>query len=196
MFRGVKKMLDRTACAAALACAVALFAPTAGASAAEAMRWRIGAAAEAGHGNGTDSVRLALVAAPAAPLWSRGTTNLATFGEISVAHWRFPQPNAADRRRITVVGFTPYLRLRDTRVARWFFDFGIGLNTLSDLYEARDRRFSTHFQFSDHLAVGRSVGEDDAFELSYRFVHYSNAGIRDPNPGVNFHVLRLEYRVP
>ncbi|GIL03510.1 acyloxyacyl hydrolase [Betaproteobacteria bacterium PRO7] len=187
-------MLDRAPRAAALACAAAALAVASAASAAGPARWRIGVAAEAGHGNGTDTVRLALVAAPAAPLWSRATTGLATFGEISVAHWRFPQPNAADRRRITVVGLTPYLRLRDARIARWFFDFGIGLNTLSDLYETRDRRFSTHFQFSDHLAVGRSFGDHDEFELSYRFVHYSNAGIRHPNPGVNFHVLRLEYR--
>ncbi len=154
----------------------------------------MGLAVEAGRGNGTDMLRLALVAAPGEPLWSHGTTRLEALGEIAVARWRFPQPTAAGRGRITVVGFTPYLRLRDARVARWFFDFGIGLNTLSDLYETRDRRFSTRFQFSDHLAAGRSFGDADAIELSYRFVHYSNAGIRHPNPGLNFHVLRVEYR--
>jgi hypothetical protein len=191
----VRTRLNDAARAAAFACAAAALA-WAPIAAAEAAGWRAGLAAEAGHGNGTDTVRVALVAAPGVPLWSRGTTRIETFGEIAVAHWRFPQPNAADRRRITVVGFTPYLRLRDTRIERWFFDFGIGLNTLSDLYETRDRRFSTRFQFSDHLAIGRSFGDGDAFELSYRFVHYSNAGIRHPNPGVNFSVLRLEYRFP
>lgn len=182
--------------ARAAACGAGMFAVAAGAAAAEPAGWRTGLATEAGRGNGTDMLRLALVAAPAAPLWSRATTSLSTFGELSIAHWRFPPPTAADRRRITVVGFTPYLRLRDTRIERWFFDFGIGVNTLSDLYETRDRRFSPHLQFSDHLAIGRSFGDDDAFEVSYRFAHYSNAGIRHPNPGVNFHVLRLEHRFP
>ncbi|MCX8116185.1 MAG: acyloxyacyl hydrolase [Burkholderiaceae bacterium] len=190
----MRTIFDLKTGAAALACAAAAFAVAPVASLADTVRWRGGIAAEAGRGNGTDTLRLAFVAAPAAPLWSRETMSLSAFGEVSVAHWQFTQPDAADRRRITVVGFTPYLRLRDARIERWFFDFGIGINTLSDLYETGDRRFSTHFQFSDHLAVGRSFGDEDAFELSYRFVHYSNAGIRHPNPGVNFHMLRLEYR--
>ncbi|MEW5882557.1 MAG: acyloxyacyl hydrolase [Pseudomonadota bacterium] len=185
---------DLKAGAAALACAAAALAAAPGTSLAEAPRWRGGIAAEVGRGNGTDVLRLAFVAAPAAPLWSRDTMSLVAFGEVAVAHWQVPRPDTADGRRITVVGFTPYLRLRDTRIERWFFDFGVGFNTLSDLYETRDRRFSTHFQFSDHVAVGRSFGDDDAFELSWRFVHYSNAGIRHPNPGVNFQVLRIEYR--
>ncbi|GAB4471160.1 MAG: hypothetical protein OHK0044_14170 [Burkholderiaceae bacterium] len=154
----------------------------------------MGVAAEAGRGNDTDTLRVSLVAAPDAPLWLHGTLSLATFGEIAVAHWCFPPSDGTGERRLTVLGATPYLRVRDARVERWFFDFGIGLNTLSDLYDARGRRFSTRFQFSDHLAFGRSFGDAAAFELSYRFIHYSNAGIRRPNPGVNFHVLRLEYR--
>ncbi len=141
-------------------------------------------------------LRAALVVAPSAPLWVRGTARVETFGEIAVAQWVFPRPDSAGRHHLTVAGFTPYLRLRDTRCGRWFFDVGIGINTLSDLYETRDRRFSTRLQFSDHLAAGRSFGDADAIELSYRFVHYSNAGIRRPNPGVNLHVLRLEYRFP
>lgn len=88
------------------------------------------------------------------------------------------------------------MRLRDARVERRFFEVGIGLNTLSDPYDARGRRFSTRLQFSDHLAFGRGFGDAAAFELSYRFIHCSNAGIRRPNPGVNLHVLRLEYRFP
>lgn len=190
----MRTIFDPKASVAALACAAVALAVAPGASLADTSRWRGGIAAEAGRGNGTDTLRLALVAAPAAPLWSRETMSLAAFGEVSVAHWQVPQPDAADRRRITVVGFTPYVRLRDTRIERWFFDFGIGVNTLSDLYETRDRRFSTHFQFSDHLAIGRSFGDEDAFELSWRFVHYSNAGIRRPNPGVNFQMLRVDYR--
>jgi lipid A 3-O-deacylase len=194
MFRAVRTWPDRTVRAAAIACAAAALAAAHAAPAAEPARWRPAVAAEIGRGDDTDMLRLALAAEQAAPLWSRETLSLAAFGEIAAAHWRFPQPNAAGRRHITVVGVTPYLRLRDTRIGRWFFDFGIGLNALSDLYETRDRRFSTRFQFSDHLAFGRGFGDGDALELSYRFIHFSNAGIRRPNPGLNFHVLRLQYR--
>jgi hypothetical protein len=135
-----------------------------------------------------------LVVGPSRPLWSGGTLTASTFAEAAVAHWRFSHPSAAGLRQITVIGVTPYVRIRDARAHRWFFDFGIGLNTLSDLYETGEKQFSTRFQFSDHLAVGRSFGDQGEFEVSYRFVHYSNAGIRRPNPGVNFHTIRLEYR--
>jgi lipid A 3-O-deacylase len=191
-----KKVLDRAARCAALAIVAAPLALAPATAAADAARWRIGLAAEAGRGDGTDTQRLAFVAAQTAPLWTRGAASFTAFGEIAVAQWRFAPPDASARRRITVVGFTPYLRLRDARSARWFFDFGIGVNTLSDLYETTDRRFSTRFQFNDHLGVGRGFGDGHSVELSYRFVLYSNAGIRRPNPGANFHVLRLEYRWP
>lgn len=168
--------------------------PVCAADSASPSAWHGGVAGELGHGDGTDMQRLAYVAALTRPLWTRGTLTVSTFAEASVAHWRFPPPNSAGVRQITVVGVTPYLRLRDARWERWFVDFGIGVNRLSDLYETSDRRFSTHFQFSDHLGIGRSFGDEERFEISYRFVHYSNAGIRRPNPGANFNVLRLDYR--
>ncbi len=31
------------------------------------------------------------------------------------------------------------------------------------------------------------------FEIGYRFQHISNAGIKEPNDGINFHQLRLQY---
>jgi hypothetical protein len=29
--------------------------------------------------------------------------------------------------------------------------------------------------------------------LSYRYQHLSNAGIKQPNQGINFHLLRFQY---
>ena len=52
---------------------------------------------------------------------------------------------------------------------------------------------STAFQFGDHLGVGYRFGAKGAFDLGYRFQHLSNAGIKRPNHGINFHQIRLQY---
>ena len=59
------------------------------------------------------------------------------------------------------------------------------------MYRTPEKRFSTAFNFHDMLGVGYSFGADRAEEVGVRFVHYSNAGIREPNPGINF--LQLRY---
>jgi len=56
-----------------------------------------------------------------------------------------------------------------------------------------DKRFSTMFQFGDHLGVGYRFGTKGAFDLSYRYQHLSNASIKRPNNGINFNQIRLQY---
>ncbi len=56
-------------------------------------------------------------------------------------------------------------------------------------FRDNDRRFGTAFNFGDHLALGRVL--DDRNELALRVKHYSNGGIKQPNPGINFVQLRL-----
>ena len=49
-------------------------------------------------------------------------------------------------------------------------------------------------QFQSHLAVGHVLGERGEHDLGLRIEHFSNAGIREPNPGMNFGSLRYTYR--
>ena len=62
------------------------------------------------------------------------------------------------------------------------------------LYETDRKRFSTTFNFGDHLAVGRNFGQRSEHELSLRLQHFSNGGIKHPNPGEDFIQLRYAYR--
>ena len=52
--------------------------------------------------------------------------------------------------------------------------------------------FSTRFQFGDHLGVGVRRGQ---YDIGLRLQHLSNAGLRNPNPGVNFLQLHLAYEL-
>jgi hypothetical protein len=56
-----------------------------------------------------------------------------------------------------------------------------------------DKRLSTAFQFGDHLGFGYRFGARSAFDLGYRYQHLSNGSIKRPNPGINFHQVRLQY---
>ena len=55
------------------------------------------------------------------------------------------------------------------------------------------RQFSTAFQFGDHVGVGVRFGDKGKYELGYRYQHFSNAGIKEPNQGVNYNEVRLQY---
>jgi hypothetical protein len=73
----------------------------------------------------------------------------------------------------------------------WFLEGGIGANLLLPVYQTADKRFSTTFNFGDHLGIGRRFGREFAHEWALRIQHFSNAGIKHPNPGENF--LQLRY---
>ena len=49
-------------------------------------------------------------------------------------------------------------------------------------------RFSTEFNFGDHIGLGRKFGADGEIEL--RAEHDANGGYRNPNPGENWFQLR------
>lgn len=58
-------------------------------------------------------------------------------------------------------------------------------------YGSREKRFSTSFNFGDHIGVGLPLGEGDRQEVVLRIQHFSNGGIKRTNPGENF--LQLRY---
>lgn len=110
--------------------------------------------------------------------------------EIYASYWS--GRGATGRQGFTQVGVVPMLRYRFSRGrSDWFLEAGIGVSGMDSLYRNTDKQFSSSFNFVDVLALGRSFGEGRRQELSLRATHYSNAGIKRPNPGENF--LQLRY---
>jgi lipid A 3-O-deacylase len=127
--------------------------------------------------------------------WALGPVRLSGYHEAAVAMWSYP--DAAGRRTAWLgqVGVTPVLRLRpDDGASPWFAEVGVGLTFTTALYETQRKRFSTSFNFGDHIGVGRNFGVTREHELALRIEHFSNAGIKSPNPGENFVQLRYSYR--
>jgi lipid A 3-O-deacylase len=74
---------------------------------------------------------------------------------------------------------------------RPFIEAGIGVAVFADT-QIEDRDLGSMFQFEDRLGVGLRFGRGHT--LGLRAIHYSNAGIKTPNDGVE--VYSLYYRLP
>lgn len=122
--------------------------------------------------------------------WAGG--RLGSYVEASIGHWAIETPyGGRDIAAVSQIGLTPVLRWQRPD-SRWFAEAGIGLNLIGPTYRAGTKRFSTAFNFGDHLAIGRQF--EGGHEIALRVQHFSNAGIKQPNPGEDFVQLRWTVR--
>ncbi len=110
--------------------------------------------------------------------------------EAYLSHWSGRV--GSERRGFTQVGVMPMLRYRFAGGrSDWFAEAGIGISAMDRPFRTDHKQFSTSFNFVDVISAGRSFGERRDQEISLRVTHFSNAGIKKPNPGENF--LQLRY---
>lgn len=114
--------------------------------------------------------------------------------DVFIAQWRPERPPPGNGSSVMQVGAAASLRypLGGTD-GPWFVEGALGATLLEHHYRNGERRFSTKFQFNEQLAFGRAFG-GRRHELSLRLQHFSNGGIREPNPGETLLYLRYLYR--
>lgn len=111
--------------------------------------------------------------------------------EASLSRWHNRGDDASDHGVLTQIGLVPVLRHEfDAGRSPWFVEGGVGATLTSSVYHRGGKRFSTAFNFGDHVGVGLAFGPARRHELALRFEHFSNGGIKEPNPGQNFVQLR------
>lgn len=121
----------------------------------------------------TGSVQSLTVGATREWDWRRESRyTLTGYNEVSIGTWGLNHIQ---------VGIKPTLR---ASAGQWFIEAGIGANLIVPKYE----RFSTAFQFGDHVGIGYGP-------VMLRFEHFSNGSIKRPNPGENFLQLRYSTRL-
>jgi lipid A 3-O-deacylase len=150
-----------------------------------------GMAIEAGSGDSADMGRVAIQWNWQRRWFERPDWHLGGYWDLGLGYWRqdvLPGQNGS----ITEVGLTPVLRLQRNDLRGPYLEAGIGLHYLSKT-RMGDKRLSTRFQFGDHIGAGYRFGARRAWDLGYRYQHLSNADIKRPNNGINFHQIRLQY---
>ncbi|WP_168107885.1 acyloxyacyl hydrolase [Ramlibacter lithotrophicus] len=145
-------------------------------------------------GAGEDSARALSVGAVWPWSWQRQVRGgrLEGITEAYVSRWSVK--DGGRRAGFTHVGVVPLLRYRfEKGRSPWFVEAGIGLTYMDRTYRTSEKQFSTHFNFADVLGAGRNFGEGQRQEVSLRLTHFSNGGLKHPNPGMN--LVRLRYGV-
>ena len=124
--------------------------------------------------------------------WQIGDWHFALIGEAHVAWWHTNEGNV--HGNIGEIGVTPIIRfIKGSGSIRPFVEAGAGVRLLSSPRISSDFTLSTAFQFADMAGVGVQFGGHQQYQAGYRFQHVSNGGIKEPNPGINFHQLYLQY---
>ncbi len=150
-----------------------------------------GLAIEAGRSTATDMTRVAAQWQwPQRWLQDAGS-HVGGYWDVSIAQWR-REALPGERSRLVDIGLTPVFRLQANDLQGLYLEGGIGAHLLSAT-ELGNKRFGSAIQFGEHLGLGYRFGAHGAMDLSYRYQHLSNAGLVDPNNGIEFHQIRLQY---
>jgi lipid A 3-O-deacylase len=172
----------------AAAAALGVFASAAG----HAMDWRPDAV-EVMAGAGTQGT--ATASAGLVWDWSRRIERRGLFTaqtELILSQWG-ARAVGGGHQGLQQIALVPVLRIvPDRGHAPWFFEVGIGASWLDHDYVTPDKAFSTRWNFYDTAGLGYRF--DAKQEVGVRFVHVSNAGVRQPNPGQGFLLLRYAFR--
>jgi lipid A 3-O-deacylase len=142
------------------------------------------------HGEQTDGLTLG----------ARVPTNVALLdGQLTLAidayvsRWR-AQSWPGERTTFTQLGLVPMVRWRwDGGRSPWFIEGGVGASYLANGYQTKTKVFGSRWNFSDHLGFGVNFGENRRHEIGVYVKHVSNAGLKKPNPGETFYMLRYGY---
>jgi lipid A 3-O-deacylase len=73
-----------------------------------------------------------------------------------------------------------------------YIEGGVGGALLSETEIGVSREFSTAFQFEDRVGAGVQIKN---FDLCFRYMHYSNARIKEPNDGIDIFMIALGWHL-
>ena len=137
-------------------------------------------------------VDLGVVYDPHWSWWAIGGWHFAFVAEGHVAYWHTSEGNVHDN--IGEIGATPVVRfIKDSGSIRPFVEAGVGVRLITHPRIATDYTLSTAFQFADMIGVGAQIGERQQWQVGFRFQHLSNAGIKHPNPGIDFSEIYAQW---
>lgn len=122
--------------------------------------------------------------------WQLGSGKVQAHWDLWLGGWS--NKDLQDQRFSTpALGIGPSLRWRGAGgTSPWFVEAGTGVMvTGKHLFNAK-QRMGTRWNFASHIGVGMNFGHQQAHAISLRLQHASNAGIQNPNPGINFVQLR------
>ena len=148
--------------------------------------------AEIGGGEGARSLRVGMTRYWDQQWLTEGHWHVTGYWEASLAHLSSDRPKAKD---LADVAITPVFRFRPNASggAQPYWDAAVGLHLLTGTRLDSRHNLGSALQFGPMVGLGVTFGEKSQYDLGYRYQHISNGGIREPNDGLELHVVRLTY---
>jgi lipid A 3-O-deacylase len=106
--------------------------------------------------------------------------------ELSYNRWEYGDDE------VNAVALSPVFQyVFHVNSAAWYpyIEGGIGVAYLDD-YTINNRDLSSNLMFEDRIGVGIRIKNID---LSFRYMHYSNAGFKEPNDGIDILIGTLAW---
>lgn len=127
----------------------------------------------------------------------QSSINLTGYWDLSYANWRVNPPQANQPHSISILAFSPLIRLQSREnwllAAQPYLELGIGASFLSNNHLGH-RNLGGQFAFQDLIGLGLRWSKTQAWSLSYHYLHYSNASLCPPNQGIDVkHLFTLGY---
>lgn len=114
--------------------------------------------------------------------------------ETSMNFWEYGEHDKHDSN--VVLAISPIVRYPFAQVGQYPLEaeLGIGVSLINDTHFA-GKDVSTHYQFEDRIGVSTHWGPNKKYRIALRYLHYSNAGFKKPNPGLDFISLSFSQRI-
>ncbi|WP_350607881.1 acyloxyacyl hydrolase [Pseudoalteromonas sp. MER144-MNA-CIBAN-0113] len=110
--------------------------------------------------------------------------------ESSVNVWQYRHDQQSQSNVVLAVSPVVQFPAFSVYNTPFYVEAGIGFSLLDERYFA-GKNLSTHYQFEDRIGLVADFGETN---VALRIIHYSNAGFKSPNPGINFLTLSVAQR--
>ncbi|MGI4855359.1 MAG: acyloxyacyl hydrolase [Janthinobacterium lividum] len=143
------------------------------------------------HSDKVDKYDLGAVWDPHLTWWPIGGWHFGLVGEAHAVYWH---TNGNVNSSLEEFGATPVFRFEKSSGAiRPYAEAGVGVRMLTHARISESYTLSSGFQFADMVGVGVKFGGHQQYQIGYRFQHLSNASIKRPNPGIDFHQVYVQY---
>lgn len=153
-----------------------------------------GIAFTGGHGPDANMAAVSLTWDWEKRWFTEGDWHLGGYWELTGTAWKGDGPSP--EKELYAIGIAPVFRLQRSAPSGWlnpYAEAGIGAYQFSGRRVHGSLSMGTRFEFGSHVGLGVTFGDQQQYDLSYRFQHFSNAGITSENPGVNFNEIRFGY---
>lgn len=127
----------------------------------------------------TSTLRIGLQKEFQSRWWQSDTGSLTGYWDAGYTYWQGDKE--ADNHSLSV---SPVLRYEfNSENLKPYIEAGVGIAFFKHT-RIENRKLSTSLQFEDRLGVGLRFGRQT---LGLRATHYSNAGLKRPNDGINMY---------